>query len=343
MNKKKFFTIGFPHKPPEHGGPGSFQTRFEHELKLLGWRVVYPEDRITPDVIMVVGGTRKLWWLWKNKRKGVVIIHRLDGLNWQHRLLPFSQRINLKVELANKLLRFIRNKLADQIIYQSEFVRDWWHEYAGNVVGKEHIIYNAVDINDFKPSHNGAPEERMLVCVEGTVQSVDAYICPVETLSKQLFEKGLIAGTIVCGRMQTVEAQQRLESCPGIVIKGMIPRDKIASVFQNAVYLVLEVHPACPNSIIEAMACGTPVIGFDTGSFRELVPPDAGICVPYGANPWKLEQPDIPALLKAAEQVINNWEQYSKGARAVAEERFNIKDMTKAYIQTVENVIEIPK
>ncbi|MCP3931082.1 MAG: glycosyltransferase family 4 protein, partial [Bacteroidetes bacterium] len=257
MNKEKIFTIGFPHRPPEHGGPGSFQARFEHELKSMGWKVVYPEDRVTPDVILVVGGTRKLWWLWKNKRKGCGIVHRLDGLNWQHRLLPFFQRIKLlKVELANKLLRFIRNNLADQIIYQSEFVRDWWHKYAGNVAGKERIIYNAVDINDFKPSHSGIQEGRKLVCVEGTVQSDDAYIYPVETLSKQLYEKGLVAETIVCGRIQTMEAQQRLESCPELVIKGMIPRESIASVFQNAVYLVLEVHPACSNSIIEAMACG---------------------------------------------------------------------------------------
>ncbi|MCP3930983.1 MAG: glycosyltransferase family 4 protein, partial [Bacteroidetes bacterium] len=244
---------------------------------------------------------------------------------------------------ANNLLRFIRNNLADQIIYQSEFVRDWWHKYAGNVDGKERIIYNAVDINDFKPFFSGTQEDRKLVCVEGTVQSDDAYIYPVETLSKQLYEKGLVAETIVCGRIQTMEAQQRLESCPGLVIKGMIPRERIASVFQNAVYLVLEVHPACSNSIIEAMACGIPVIGFDTGSVRELVSPEAGICVPYGADPWKLERPDVASLFKAAEKVINSWEQYSKGARAAAEKRFNIKDMTNAYVETVQNVIKNPK
>ena len=54
--------IGFPNKATARGGPGSFQTRISMALKEQGWKIVYPEDNILPDVILVVAGTRKLNW-----------------------------------------------------------------------------------------------------------------------------------------------------------------------------------------------------------------------------------------------------------------------------------------
>ena len=86
-------TIAFPH-PPGHGGHGSFQTRFEKALRAADWTVVYAQDRVVPDVVMVIGGTKRLGWLWRMKRKEVPIIHRLDGLAWLHR------RQNVKTLLA---------------------------------------------------------------------------------------------------------------------------------------------------------------------------------------------------------------------------------------------------
>ena len=43
-----------------------------------------------------------------------------------------------------------------------------------------------------------------------------------------------------------------------------------------------DVHPACPNSVIEALACGLPVIAFDTGAIREIVDDSSGAVVAYG-------------------------------------------------------------
>ncbi len=54
-----------------------------------------------------------------------------------------------------------------------------------------------------------------------------------------------------------------------------------------------DLNAACPNSVIEAMACGLPVAGFDTGALNELIVGDAGRLVPYGGDPWRLEKPDI--------------------------------------------------
>ena len=58
--KNKVKIIGFPHPPQPYGGPGSFQVRLEKELIKLRWKVVYPDQKVCPDVILVVGGTKKV-------------------------------------------------------------------------------------------------------------------------------------------------------------------------------------------------------------------------------------------------------------------------------------------
>ena len=103
------YVIGFPHPPQSHGGPGSFQLRLETQLKSLGWRIVYPESNILPDVILVVGGTKKINWLKKCKKKGSKIVHRLDGLNWQHKVMPTPLKDKIMASIRNRLFKTIRN------------------------------------------------------------------------------------------------------------------------------------------------------------------------------------------------------------------------------------------
>jgi glycosyltransferase involved in cell wall biosynthesis len=96
-----------------------------------------------------------------------------------------------------------------------------------------------------------------------------------------------------------------------------------------------EVNPPCPNSVIESLACGLPVIGFDSGSLKELVGDEAGIIVPYGTNPWKLEMPDISALAESASEVLEKQDQFRLSARKRAESEFNLDKMVESYLKVL--------
>jgi glycosyltransferase involved in cell wall biosynthesis len=98
-----------------------------------------------------------------------------------------------------------------------------------------------------------------------------------------------------------------------------------------------EVNPPCPNSVIEALACGLPAIGFDTGALSEIVQGEAGRLAPYGANQWKLEQPDIPALVNAAEEVLQDQPRFRKSAREQAESRLGLDKMVDTYLKVLLN------
>jgi glycosyltransferase involved in cell wall biosynthesis len=115
-----------------------------------------------------------------------------------------------------------------------------------------------------------------------------------------------------------------------------IPREQIPWLMRSSHLLFsAEVNPPCPNSVIEALACGLPVIGFDTGSLSELVPGDAGRLMSYGANPWKLEQPDITALADAAEEVLQDQPRFRKAARHWAESRLGLDKMVDEYLKVL--------
>lgn len=324
--------IGFPH-PPHCGGPATFQTWMEQSLKAKGWRVAYPEDDVSPDAILVVGGTRRLWWLAKHKKRNVPIILRLDGFDWQYRHAPCPWSLKLRIAISERLTRVIRDRFASAVVYQSRFIRDCWYRLGGRAPCREHVIYNATDCRAYEPRLRAGP--RRLVCIEGDIVPVDAYLTPVEVLSRRLHDEGLVSETIVCGRIRNERFRERLRSCPSLSYRGVVPREEIPDILQNSIYLPLEICPPCPNAVIEALACGAPVIGFDTGALRELVPETAGKLVPYGTDPWKLEQPDTDALVEAARAVLTDWAAYSRGARRVAEERFHVDQMTSAYMEVL--------
>jgi glycosyltransferase involved in cell wall biosynthesis len=87
--------------------------------------------------------------------------------------------------------------------------------------------------------------------------------------------------------------------------------------------------------VIEALGCGLPVVGFDTGSLHELVTGDAGRLAPYSGDPWKLEAPDVQPLVEAAEQVLSDPGRFRREARRRAEAGLGVEEMVDGYLKVL--------
>jgi glycosyltransferase involved in cell wall biosynthesis len=117
---------------------------------------------------------------------------------------------------------------------------------------------------------------------------------------------------------------------------GVVPGERIPELDRSAhFYFSAEINPPCPNSVIEALACGLPVAGFGMGSLPELVTPEAGTVVPYRGDPWKLETPDIAGLAAAASQMLTELPRYQAGSRARAESAFGLDAMVEKYLEVL--------
>jgi hypothetical protein len=62
---------------------------------------------------------------------------------------------------------------------------------------------------------------------------------------------------------------------------------------------------------------------------------DAGRLVPYGANEWKLEQPDIPAMIDPTIEILQNQPHFRKSARERAESALGVDKMVDQYLNVL--------
>jgi len=323
------------------GGPASFRARLVSGLKARGIPVVSAPDDPACRTILVIGGTRHVTELLRARRRGTRIVQRLNGMNWIHRKRFTGVRHFLRSEINNYLLAYIRRSIADAIVYQSNFARTWWRTVYHSVAAPDRVIYNGVDLNAYHPegAHDRPQDRTRLLLVEGHLGGGNEIgLSNGAQLARELARRlDRPVELMVVGDVPQ-KLRAHIESAfPGQYIwKGVLSREAIPAVDRSAHLLFsADLNAACPNSVIEAMACGLPVVSFATGSLPELLEGDAGLVAPWGSNFWKLEPPDIPALADAAMRILQDQEHFRAAARARAEAEFGLDRMVERYIEAL--------
>jgi glycosyltransferase involved in cell wall biosynthesis len=323
------------------GGMVSFQHKLTRGLEKLGHSVVNNLDTQNVNAVLITGGTSAIGKLIRAKRRGVKIIQRLDGINWIHRRRPTSFRHTLRAEVGNLVLSFIRRNLADTIVYQSHFSKRWWEDWYGATRVTNTVIHNGVDLDQYKPDPSVEKPQGVyrLLMVEGSLGGgydlgLTNGIHLAEALSR---DHHFPIELMVVGKVDD-DLKTRWNAKSKIPIRwaGSVPRDQIPAIDNSAhLFFSADVHPACPNAVIESLACGLPVIAFDTGSLSELVIGDSGRVVAYGSDPWKLAQPDIPSLANHAAEILIDLPRFQTSARAHAETSFGLDEMVDSYLKVL--------
>ena len=173
--------------------------------------------------------------------------------------------------------------MADQV--NQSFLRDC----------KVKVIHNGIDIDLFSPKtsdirkkYNIAGDKVLLLGVANKWEKrkgLDAFLYLEEILDCNRFQIMLV-GT-------NDEVDKKLPS--NIVsIHRTENVHELAEIYAAADYLINPTYEDnFPTVNIEALACGTPVITFDTGGSPEAITNECGICVPKG---------DFQALVEAINQ-----------------------------------------
>jgi glycosyltransferase involved in cell wall biosynthesis len=142
---------------------------------------------------------------------------------------------------------------------------------------------------------------------------------------------------VIAGRVPpSLRALAEQEGGAALTWLGVVAPEAIPALDRSAHLLFAsDVMPACPNSVVEALACGLPVVSFDTGALPELVTPEAGRIVHYGGDAWRLEPPHIEALASAALEVVAAGEAMRRGARRRAEAGLDVETMADGYLSAL--------
>ncbi|MFY9579934.1 MAG: glycosyltransferase family 4 protein, partial [Gaiellaceae bacterium] len=212
---------------------------------------------------------------------------------------------------------------ADHVLYQSEFCKHSTDEFLGEPPGSWEVLYNAVDVDRFTPAAQSLGRGPVLLLGGDQTQTYRLELA-LRTFALVLAAhpeaRLLVAGRLVSPADPLVE---KLALGGRVELLGRYAQRDAPEIFRRAHLLLhTKVKDPCPSAVIEAMACGLPVVYPASGGTVELVGDEAGIGVPH-PDGWERDEPPSPEdLAGAVERVLADRCTYAAAARRRAVERF---------------------
>lgn len=322
--------ILFMRKAQPYGGPGSFQKQLEAQLQAAGYKISHFKNFKFRKIenIIVFSSTKHIFFLFYQYLRGSNIILRLDGVNKKHKYKKVSIFYFIYSELDNFLSYFTAQFLATCIIFQSEYILNDWYLKGFNAKRKKiKVILNGVDTNQFYPMNKNRYVDKICV-VEGSIDDMVA----INILNKLEIE---------CHVYGKIDKFYRDKVTNNFVkFFGVYPRDKMAGILNDyKVFLMLEVNPPCPNSLIEAMSCGLIPVSFKSGSVSEIITCTEPFLIDYDGNPEKYEIPNMETLNQTINKALNSFEYTSHVYRNLVLDKMNINNISIQYLNLLNDKI----
>jgi glycosyltransferase involved in cell wall biosynthesis len=312
-----------------------------------GVRLFYGHDRVPSPGEQVAGGTAKFQRLatrFPNHPTDFSLLYL--GSTWLPRdlglLLRLARRRGIpllvnqngvgypgwagdRTEAFNRPLRRILAQ-AEHVLYQSEFCKRAADEWVAPPGGDWEVLHNAVDVDHFTPA-SGSSSGGPVLLLGGDQYQAYRLELGLETLAA-LLPAHPEAELLVTGRLVTpIEPiVERLGLGGRVHVLGRYTQADAPEIFRRAhVLLHTKVNDPCPSLVIEAMACGLPVVYASSGGVPELVGDEAGIGVPHRDGFEHDDPPSAEALADALSRVISELPRYASAARHRAVERFALE------------------
>lgn len=242
-----------------------------------------------------------------------------------------------------KMARFLHR--ADYVFFQSEYAQCCADQYLGKRSGPSEILYNAVDTKLFSPAaQKNIGKNLTLLLIGSQYQSycLESAILALEIIRKDRIHTRLVVVGKVCEHVMVSVRQLicdlRLEDA--IEFLPSFTQSEAVEIFnQGDILLHTKVQDVCPGVVIEAMACGVPIVYSSSGGVPELVGQYGGVGVPTSCS-WEERTPPEPelwaeAVLKVAEDISG----YSEAVRQRAVERYDLRSWIERHRQVFSELL----
>lgn len=249
-----------------------------------------------------------------------------------------KKTLKKRIEERTSILReTIIWKSADAAITNSKFLKKELMNLYGLPGDRIHVVYNGVDLQIFYPRNSretilkkhGLDPKFHVILYLGGFRPVKGPLYVLEALEKIQKEFKNVKVFFVGGKSPQekryinigTKLTESLREKSAIQLIENIPHLQLPDYYSAAdVVVVPSVYDAFPKVVLEAMACGTPVVAFAVGGIPELINHEkTGILV---------EPADPDALAKAITAIVldsNLKNKISFNAKKLVEERFTWK------------------
>ena len=170
------------------------------------------------------------------------------------------------------------------------------------------VLPNVVDTNLFqiKPHENAVPKIIHISCFEDKSKNISGLL---ESL-KVLKDKNVAYQAVLIGDGMDYEAMRQkaasLQLNDRVTFTGMLQGQELVDVLSSGDFLVLSSnYENLPVVILEAFACGLPVVSTNVGGISEIVNESNGLLVPPH---------DAEKLAYAMQEMLKNYKNYDANA-----------------------------
>jgi teichuronic acid biosynthesis glycosyltransferase TuaC len=278
-------------------------ARIADREMIAGIRTYHPRHLVTPKVGMAFysrwmasGAENLLRSLHAERPISLIDAHYVypDG----HAAVLLGERLNIPVVITARgtdinlfsrmpLIRsMIRQTLkrADGVIAVSSALKQRMIEL-GIEAEKIAVIRNGIDHSIFYPRDQAEARRRLGLTSESQIIITVGALVPLKGIDRLIAAMKLLSNeniklyVIGDGPERAVLESQiaKFELTDRVFLPGSRPQQELAEWYSAAdLFCLASSREGCPNVVIEAMACGTPVVAADVGGVHELVGPAYG-------------------------------------------------------------------
>lgn len=271
------------------------------------------------------------------RRRGVPLVWNQNGVAYAGWHGPGWERVN---EQPARLLHE-----ADHVLYQSEFCKLSADRFYGECDGAWEVLHNPVDTERFMPAERRPRQPTLLLA--GNQYQRYRYESALGTL-KLLDDEWrlLVTGRISWhpdhrrARSEAAELLERSGLGSRVELTGPYTQSEAPELMLRADLLLhTKYNDPCPTAVLEAMACGLPVVYSASGGVAELVGPDAGIGIDASLD-WERDHPPQPELLRdAVLEAIRRRGELGEAARRRAVELFDVRPWIERHRALFEELV----
>ncbi len=264
---------------------------------------------------------------------------------WNQNGVAFPAWAGTRLAETNEPMKALLRE-ADFVVYQSEFCRESADRFLVPSAAPSRVLFNPVDLLDFTPGKHPMPIACWRLLTAGTHYQPWRVLGPIEALG-HLRDAGCPAQLTVAGALRWPDAEEEVQAAierlhlrDAVTLRPAFTQAEAVALYQEAHILIHpKYHDPCPTVVIEALACGLPVIGSRSGGMPELVGEEGGELIEV---PLSWDQPatiDPQQIANAVMRMIPNWPSRSRAARARAERLFAAEAWVEEHRRIFESLI----